>query len=142
MATTEAGKEALWIAQFLAALGYRLPSQPVRQKTDNRGAILLTANSEFDRRTKHIEVRHYWIWEKIESKQISIAYISIENMVADGLTQALDPKPFKAFRKMIRMWAATGSLSGSVGSEAILCLYTELVLFHVSFVPTSHLFRL
>lgn len=46
MATIEAGKEALWIALFLAALGYRLPSQPVSLKADNRGAILLTANPE------------------------------------------------------------------------------------------------
>ena len=58
MATTEAEKEALWIGRFLAALGYRLPSQPVSLRADNRRAILLTANPEFYRRTKHIEVRH------------------------------------------------------------------------------------
>ncbi len=108
MATTEAEKKALWIAQFLAALGYRLPSQPVRIRADNKRAIPLKANLEFYRRTKHIEVRHHWIREKFESKEISITYISIENMVVDGLTQALDPKPFKAFWNMIGMWAATG----------------------------------
>ena len=47
MATTEARKKALWIAQFLATLGYRLPGHPVNLRTDNRGAILLTANPEF-----------------------------------------------------------------------------------------------
>ena len=31
MATTEAGKEALWIGRFLAVLKYKLPSQPVSQ---------------------------------------------------------------------------------------------------------------
>ncbi len=56
MATTEAEKEALWIAQFSAALRYRPPSQPVSLRAGNRGAILLTANPEFHRRTKHIEV--------------------------------------------------------------------------------------
>ncbi len=103
MATTEAGKEALWIGQFLAALGYRLPGQPVSLKADNRGAILLTANPEFHRRTKHIEVRHHGIREKVESKEIAITYVSTKDMVADGLTKALDPKPFKAFRAMIGM---------------------------------------
>ncbi len=34
MATTEAGKEALWIARFLAALGYRLLGHPVNLKAD------------------------------------------------------------------------------------------------------------
>ena len=103
MATTEAGKEALWIGRFLAALGYRLPGQPVRLKADNGGAILLTANPEFHRRTKNIEVRHHWIREKVESKEIAITYISTKDMVADGLTKALDPKPFKEFRAMIGM---------------------------------------
>ena len=59
MATTEAGKEALWVAQFLATLGYRQSSQPISLKADNRGAILLIANLEFHQRTKHIEVQYY-----------------------------------------------------------------------------------
>ena len=101
MATTEAGKEALWIARFLAALGYRLPGHPVSLKADNRGAIMLTANPEFHRRTKHIEVRHHWIREKVDSKEIVITYISTKDMVADGLTKALNPKPFRAFRAMM-----------------------------------------
>ncbi len=89
-ATTEAGKKALWIGQFLTALRYRLPSRPVGLRADNKGAIMLTANSEFQRRTKHIEMRHQWIREKIESKEITITYVSTKNMVADGLTKALD----------------------------------------------------
>ena len=59
MATTEAGKEALWIPQFLAAQGYRLSGHLVSLKADNRGASMLTDNLEFHRRTKHIEVRHH-----------------------------------------------------------------------------------
>ena len=57
MATVEAGKEALWVARFLACLGFRLPSQPVKLCADNKGAIALTKNPEFHRKTKHIEVR-------------------------------------------------------------------------------------
>ncbi len=103
MAITEAEKEALWIARFLSLLGFRLPDQPINLRADNRGAIQLTANPEFHRRTKHIEVRHHWIREKVDSKEIVITYISTKDMVADGLTKALDPKPFKAFRSMIGM---------------------------------------
>ncbi len=47
MATTEAGKKALWVAQFLACLGFRPPSQPVNLYADNKGAISLTENPEF-----------------------------------------------------------------------------------------------
>ena len=103
MATTEAGKKALWIARFLATLEYRLPGHPVSLRADNRGAILFIANPEFHRRTKHIEVRYYWIREKVEAKEITITYVSTKDMVADGLTKALNPKPFKTFRTIIGM---------------------------------------
>lgn len=103
MATTEAGKEALWIARFLGALGYRLPGQPVDLKADNRSAIQLTANLKFHRRTKHIEVWHHWIREKVNSRQIVISYVPTKDMVADGLIKTLQPKQLRAFRAMIGM---------------------------------------
>ncbi len=56
----------------------------------------------------NIEMRHHLIREKVESKEIAITYVSTKDMVAYGLTKALDPKPFKAFQAMIGMhW--TGS---------------------------------
>ncbi len=56
MATTEAGKKALWVASLLACLGFRLPSQPVDLRAEKKGAISLTENLKFHRKTKHIEV--------------------------------------------------------------------------------------
>lgn len=47
MATSKAGKKALWIVRFLAALGYRLLGQLISLRANNRGAIVLTANLEF-----------------------------------------------------------------------------------------------
>lgn len=54
--TTKAERKPYWIAQFLAALKYRLFDQQVSLKADNRRAILLTTNPKFYRRIKHIEV--------------------------------------------------------------------------------------
>ena len=100
---TEAKKKALWIAQFLAALEYRLLGHPVTLKADNREAILLIANPKFHQRTKHIEVRYHWIREKVNSKEIAITYISTKEMVAGRLTKVLDPKQFRSFQAMIGM---------------------------------------
>ncbi len=91
MATTEAGKKALWISQFLTCLGFRLSNQSVDLRSDNKGAISLTENPEFHRKTKHIEVRWHWIREKVERNEIVILYISTKEMLAGGLTKALGP---------------------------------------------------
>lgn len=96
-------KKLCGLRVFLAALGYRLPGHPVSLRVDNRQAILLTANPEFHRRTKHIELQYHWIRENVKSKEITITYISIKEIVADGLTKALDPEAFKAFWAMIGM---------------------------------------
>ncbi len=63
MATTEAGKEALWISRFLTSLRFWLPNQPVDLRADNKGVISLTKNTEFHQKTKNIEVRWHWIRE-------------------------------------------------------------------------------
>lgn len=56
-----AGKEALWIAQFSAALEYRLPGQLISLRADNRGTISFTTNLEFYWHTKHIKMQYYQI---------------------------------------------------------------------------------
>ncbi len=118
MVTTEAGKEALWVAQFLACLGFCPPSQPVELRSDNKGAISLTENSKFHRKTKHIKVRWHWIREKVERKEIAISFISTKEMLADGLTKALIPKIFKDFRRLIEMIRAGHFRpTGTVGVE-------------------------
>ncbi len=118
MATTEAGKETLLVARFVACIGFHLPSQAVDLHADNKGAISLTENPEFHRKTKHIEVRWLWIREKVERKEIAISNISTKEMLADRLTKALSPKIFKDFRRMIRMtWAGHFRPSGSVEAE-------------------------
>ena len=47
IATTKAGKKALWVVQFLAYPGFRLPNQPVNLRANNKGAISRTKNPKF-----------------------------------------------------------------------------------------------
>ena len=103
MAITEAGKEALWCSRFLEALGHRRPDQLADLRADNKVAIDLTANPEFHKRTKHIDVRHHWIREVVLDRKIIITYISTNEMIADGMTKPLPPARFKAFRAMMGM---------------------------------------
>ena len=97
MALTEAAKEAIWCARFLAELGYRKDT-PVLLRGDNQGSIALAENPEFHRRTKHIEIKWHWI-RVVELGRVSIKFIP----VADGLTKPLAAKPFEDFKSMLGM---------------------------------------
>lgn len=46
----------------------------------------------YSARTKHIDVRHHYLREHIESGRINVVHIPTEEMVADVLTKPLNSK--------------------------------------------------
>jgi hypothetical protein len=56
---------------------------------DNQGARSLAQNPIQHSRTKHIDIRHHFIREILQRKEIEIKYIQTSEMVADFLTKPL-----------------------------------------------------
>ena len=97
MAVSEAAKEVIWLNRLLGEISH-LEEQPVL-KVDNASTIKLIKNPEFHKRTKHIEVRHYFVREKYQEGIFNVEHISGVNQVADIMTKGL-PKPrFQMLRK-------------------------------------------
>jgi Reverse transcriptase (RNA-dependent DNA polymerase)/Retrotransposon gag protein/Integrase core domain/Chromo (CHRromatin Organisation MOdifier) domain/GAG-pre-integrase domain len=97
MALTHTAREAIWLRTLLHELGY---SQTIATTIyeDNQSCIKLAKNPVHHAETKHIDVRHHFIREKIISNEIELIYMSTENMYADALTKAL---PAPRFRKLV-----------------------------------------
>ncbi len=87
LSTREAEKEAVWLGHLLAELEFRKKSTPVTLYADNQGSIALSNNPEFQRRTKHIDVRFHWIREAVLKRQLNIVHIPTAEMAADGFTK-------------------------------------------------------
>lgn len=66
---------------------------------DNQSAITLIKNGQFNRRSKHIDVRFHFINEKVRERLINIKYCPTENQVADILTKPLGNVKFKKFKE-------------------------------------------
>jgi hypothetical protein len=93
IAGAEAAKEAVWIRNFINDL--RIPEvyiDTVPLYIDNNLALKLTRNPEFHSRSKHIDVKHYFIREKVEEGIINTQRIDTTDNLADVFTKAL-PKP-------------------------------------------------
>jgi len=73
----------------MADLGF-----PQREPTiiyeDNQGCIALSENPAMHKRIKHIDVRHHFIRERLESEDVAPRYMSTQNQLADLLTKALN----------------------------------------------------
>jgi uncharacterized membrane protein len=57
---------------------------------DSKGAMDFAANAQFFKRTKHIDIRHYFIRDHLKKGDISLEWVPIEDITADILTKPLD----------------------------------------------------
>jgi hypothetical protein len=65
MAVTHAGKEAVFLQHLYGDVGIPIQT-PLFLLVDNQSMIQIAENPIFHARSKHIEVRHHWIREKLE----------------------------------------------------------------------------
>jgi hypothetical protein len=70
---------------------------------DNQGAIALATLGSQNRRTRHINVRYYYIRECIKSGTITPHYTPISKILADEFTKTLDRLKFAIFVSSIGM---------------------------------------
>jgi hypothetical protein len=82
---------------------------------DNQAAIDYVNNSGHHTCSKHIDIPHHFVHEKLISGEISIQYCASEDNLADLLTKAL-PKP--KHQDLTACLGMTSELRGSVGSNA------------------------
>ena len=105
MATTQAGKEAIWLGQLLNELGHPVEQlTPIRLYSDSQGSIDLSNNPVHHTRTKHIDIQHHFIRELIEEKKIDLQYCSTEVMLADIFTKGLSKSKVQQFRKELGLF--------------------------------------
>ncbi len=101
VATDDAMSTILWTTYFLQGMGFT-DKVPVLYQ-DNKSAMLLEKNGmkSSSKRTKHINVRYFFIKDRIDAGELSLEYCPTEEMVADFLSKPLQGKLFKKFRALI-----------------------------------------
>jgi hypothetical protein len=87
MSAASAVKEALWLKKLLTALGRDVA--PVHMFCDNQAAIKLIKHPIASMRSKHIDVHHHFVRERVARGEVVFEYCSTSDMVADCLTKAL-----------------------------------------------------
>ena len=86
-----------WTKYFIEAQGYQVKQSIMYQ--DNKSCILMENNgrASSSKRTKHINVRYFFITDRIAKGDIEIVYCPTNDMVADFFTKPLQGKLFKKF---------------------------------------------
>jgi len=88
IASCHGAKEAVWMRSLLKCLGYAQAGAS-RIHCDNVGSNILTRDPSFHARTKHIDIQHHYIRERVDAGDIHYAYIPTRDNIADCLTKSL-----------------------------------------------------
>jgi hypothetical protein len=103
--------QALWTNYFMDAQGYGV-STILNQ--DNQSTIKLSKNgkSSSGKGTRHINIRYFFITDRIARKEVAIQYCPTKEMVADYFTKPLQGELFYKFRDQIMGVVPMDTISG------------------------------
>jgi len=87
IALTAAAQEAIWLQTLLAEFGF--PQVPTTIFEDNQACIALAKNPQNHKRTKHIQVRYFFIRQHLENGLLDLKYCSTLQQLADPFTKIL-----------------------------------------------------
>ena len=101
IAAVDAGKEVLWMKNFLQELGMKQEKYVLF--CDSQSAIHLAKNSSYHSRTKHIDVRYHWIRDVVSSKLLKLEKIHTDDNGSDMMTKILPNEKLQACCKVAGM---------------------------------------
>lgn len=97
VAASEGAKELIWLKRLLNELNEKDNDPPVLY-VDSASAVKLSKNPEYHKRSKHIEVRHFFVHEKYLSGEVNVKHIEGEKQLADTFTKPLERTRFEKLR--------------------------------------------
>ena len=91
----------VWSRYFLMAQGYGVTQNLLLQ--DNKSSMLLEKNGRASsgKRTRHINIRYYFVTDRVNMKEIEIEWCPTKDMVADFMTKPLQGSHFRRLRDLI-----------------------------------------
>ena len=93
--------QILWTRLFLTAQGMNVRDNIIYQ--DNESAMKLAQNGRASsgKRTRHINIRYYFITDRIANGDVHMEHCPIDRLLADFYTKPLQGKLFRLFRSLI-----------------------------------------
>ena len=93
--------QILWTKLFLTAQGFEVKDNVIYQ--DNESTIKLENNgrSSSGKRTRHINIRYYFITDRIAKGDVRVIHCATDKLLADFYTKPLQGQLFRLFRSLI-----------------------------------------
>ena len=101
--TSDSVNQALYLMNFLRKQGHIINSVTLYQDNQSCMALIKKGKSSSER-TRHMDIRQFWISEKVSNGDIKVEYLPTERMFANILTKPLQGGQFVREREMLTNW--------------------------------------
>jgi len=98
-AACEAAKQTVWTRELLSGFGYVFDGPSVIFE-DNQATIAITDNPTLHDRTKHVDIRYFYVREKVQEGLVKLVYVRSDENLADVLTKPLSTPKFIVVRRV------------------------------------------
>jgi hypothetical protein len=98
MVACEACTEVVWLRKLIFDLFDQTPESTIIY-CDNQICIRLSEHPVFHERSKHIEIKYYFIQDKVQEGEVNLEYIPTNEKTIDILTKPLSRIKFAYFQE-------------------------------------------
>ena len=103
VALSDSGSHGFHLRNFLIGQGYKV--KPVRLLQDNMSTIaLIGRGGPASERSRHIDIRYFWLSERVKSKEATVEHCSTKVMWANLLTKPLQGQQFIYEQNELANW--------------------------------------
>jgi Reverse transcriptase (RNA-dependent DNA polymerase) len=103
VAMSDSANQGLFLRNFLVHQGYRMPAVIVYQDNMSCMALLARGRSRGER-TRHIDIRYFWMKDRVDKGEASIVHKGTAEMYANVLTKPLQGSQFVYERGCLTGW--------------------------------------
>ncbi len=102
---SDTASQAIHMRNLIIAQGYDLGPALIYQ--DNMSCMaLIKRGGPGSERSRHINIRHFWLSEKVAQKEVTLKHLSTEDMFANILTKPVQGAQFERERLGLTNWKA------------------------------------
>lgn len=120
LALSQTAKEAIFLSRLFKAMTLKL-REPLTIECDNTQTLRLIREDTAKLVTKlrHVDIHQHWLRQEYATGRVLFEWKATTEMIADGLTKALQRKKFENFVKMIGMVDIGERLNAEKRMEAL-----------------------
>jgi hypothetical protein len=115
-----------WLRTLLSELGFEQQCTDIKQ--DNQGCVAIAQGQTKSNRVKHIDIKHRFITENIESGILKTPWICSNDMLADFFTKILPAPRFLKLRSLLNILSSDEYQSKEAVGNAYLFIHVNPLL--------------